>query len=239
MNGSDIEPVVDWLIGRGLAGTSEQELIEGFCERLDMAGFDLLRGSIGSDLLHPVHTARSFVWRRGEGVRQENHSDLMDISNREEWEKSPFFYMLNNDVRTLRQKLDASLEPDRFPLFQQLRDEGGTEYAATLVQYGETASFGDVRGILCSLTTSRPNGFDKGQIDAAHKLARMFAWAYKTISTVTTGRVLMDTYLGRIAGDRVLRGEIRRGKAEPVRTVLWNSDLRGFTRLADSIRATP
>ena len=47
-------------------------------------------------------------------------------------------------------------------------------------------------------------------------------------------RTLMETYLGRDAGQRVLSGQIVRGVAERIDAVVWFSDLRGFTRIADT-----
>lgn len=44
----------------------------------------------------------------------------------------------------------------------------------------------------------------------------------------------MEVYLGRDAGQRVLRGGILRGVTERIHAVLWFSDLRGFTGIADS-----
>ena len=45
---------------------------------------------------------------------------------------------------------------------------------------------------------------------------------------------LMETYLGRDAGQRVLGGRIMRGMAEKIDAVVWFSDLRGFTRITDT-----
>jgi adenylate cyclase len=47
-------------------------------------------------------------------------------------------------------------------------------------------------------------------------------------------RTLMETYLGRDAGQRVLSGRIVRGIAEQIDAVIWFSDLRGFTRITDT-----
>ena len=44
---------------------------------------------------------------------------------------------------------------------------------------------------------------------------------------------LMETYLGRDAGRRVLSGRIMRGVTERIDAVIWFSDLRGFTRITD------
>jgi adenylate cyclase len=42
-------------------------------------------------------------------------------------------------------------------------------------------------------------------------------------------RTLMETYLGRDAGQRVLSGRIVRGIAEQIDAVVWFSDLRGLS----------
>src|SRR5690606_20733045 len=46
---------------------------------------------------------------------------------------------------------------------------------------------------------------------------------------------LANAYLGRTAGWRVLAGNIRRGDGERIPAVVWFSDLRGSTRLSDSM----
>ena len=45
---------------------------------------------------------------------------------------------------------------------------------------------------------------------------------------------LVETYLGRDAGRRVMQGRIERGVADRIKTVLWFSDLHGYTRISDS-----
>jgi class 3 adenylate cyclase len=59
--------------------------------------------------------------------------------------------------------------------------------------------------------------------------------AYKSLSTTQQADTLVATYLGRDAGERVLAGNIQRGVADRISAVLWLSDLRGFTRIADSV----
>jgi adenylate cyclase len=45
---------------------------------------------------------------------------------------------------------------------------------------------------------------------------------------------LVETYLGHDAGRRVPQGRIARGVADRIKTVLWFSDLRNYTRISDS-----
>ena len=63
------------------------------------------------------------------------------------------------------------------------------------------------------------------------------ALAVKCVSLARIAGTLVETYLGRDAGRRVLNGLIRRGVAEQISAVLWYSDLREFTRITD--RAEP
>ena len=49
-----------------------------------------------------------------------------------------------------------------------------------------------------------------------------------------SSRALATTYLGADAAARVLEGNVVRGRAETIRTVVWFSDLVGFTRIADT-----
>ena len=60
------------------------------------------------------------------------------------------------------------------------------------------------------------------------------ALALKCRSLARIAATLVETYLGRDAGRRVLGGRIMRGVAERIGAVLWYSDLRGYTRISDS-----
>jgi adenylate cyclase len=46
---------------------------------------------------------------------------------------------------------------------------------------------------------------------------------------------ILDAYLGRQAGEKVLQGRIRRGDAERIHAVIWFCDLRDSTPLADAM----
>ena len=58
--------------------------------------------------------------------------------------------------------------------------------------------------------------------------------AVKSASLGRIAETLVETYLGRDAGRRVLSGRIARGVSERIETVLWFSDLHNYTRISDS-----
>lgn len=224
--------LTDWLIAASLGDADEQMLLDGYCERLNAAGFGLVRAYMASEVLHPLHEASGFVWREC-GSAREDYS-FMTKESEANWQKSPFFHVLENDLPRLRLRLDDSLEAGRFPLLHQLRAEGASDYLALACSFGQNASLGGFSGVISSWTTALPGGFTAEQLDLLERCKRPLALAFKAISTVDTGRTLMRTYLGQDAGARVVAGEIRRGEATAIDAVLWYSDLRGFTRLADT-----
>ena len=82
--------------------------------------------------------------------------------------------------------------------------------------------------------TARAEGFADEQIAALLRALPTLALAVKAAAVARMTGTLMETYLGRDAGQRVLSGRIMRGVADRIDAVIWFSDLRGFTRITDS-----
>ena len=57
------------------------------------------------------------------------------------------------------------------------------------------------------------------------------------VSLRRTASMLLDTYVGNRAGERILGGQIRRGHTDTMHAAIWLSDLRGFTALSDRLPA--
>src|SRR5437763_1355410 len=54
--------ITAWLMQAGLAGESENAIVDGFCERCVAAGLPVGRAHVFIDTLHPVHEGRLFRW---------------------------------------------------------------------------------------------------------------------------------------------------------------------------------
>ena len=50
-----------------------------------------------------------------------------------------------------------------------------------------------------------------------------------------TAKTLLDTYLGKLTGHRVLEGHIKRGDGENIHAVIWFCDLRNSTPLSETM----
>src|SRR3546814_5839938 len=97
MNDSDSERISAWLVERGLSGTSETELLHGFCERCFAAGLELARAVVIIDTLHPTYEGRAFRWRN-DGVEESSFVEFgrtgRDQQVEDNWRNSTFYQLL-------------------------------------------------------------------------------------------------------------------------------------------------
>ena len=85
------------------------------------------------------------------------------------------------------------------------------------------------------VATDGPDGFDETHITIMERSLPFLALAIRDVSVGRIAETLVETYLGRDAGRRVLGGYIERGVTERMSAVLWFSDLQGFTRITDTV----
>jgi adenylate cyclase len=93
---------------------------------------------------------------------------------------------------------------------------------------------GEMDCVYSSWTTDRADGFGDGDLAALQRLMPFLGLAVKSASLRRIAETLVETYLGRDAGRRVLRGGMARGVADRIDAVLWFSDLHNYTRISDT-----
>jgi adenylate cyclase len=242
MNEAFFAEVSAWLTQAALAGTSEPDIVSGFCERCVAAGLPLARALMFIDTLHPVHEGRLFRWGYGptESPLLEYGrtsatlaSEPLDVEQAERWRSSPHYKMVQTGDSFLRRRLNAAAK-DEFPVLSDLLAAGMSDYVAIISRFAPEGVIGEMDGVYSSWATAVPDGFSDGQIAALKRIAPYLALAIKSVSLARMTGTLMQTYLGRDAGQRVLGGRIVRGIAERIDAVVWFSDLRGFTRITDT-----
>jgi adenylate cyclase len=224
-----------WLTEAGLAGKSETVLLDGFCRRALDAGLPIARAIIVIDTLHPVHEGRAFYWRRGAGQAQielVEYGPTGEGEAAEKWHRSVLFHLLQTGGSLFRVRFHAGETAD-FPTIARMRDEGMSDVAAMITRFARSGAIGEMDCLYSYWATDHPHGFDDAHVQAIADLMPMLALAVKCASLARIAATLVETYLGRDAGRRVLNGVIRRGVADRISAVLWFSDLRGFTRISE------
>jgi len=239
MNESDINALTAWLAKAGLSGEPEDSLVSGFCDRAVAAGLPIGRAQVFIDTLHPVYEGRLVRWGYAPSrpVVQEygrtgsaTDASAGDIAR---WRASPFFYMLQSGENMLHCRVTEKSEPD-FPVFKDYRTDGMTDYIAIINRFAPENTIGEMDCIYSSWLTSRPEGFTDAHVAALKRVVPTLALAFKAAALARMTGTLMETYLGRDAGRRVLSGRIMRGVTERIDAAIWFSDLRGFTRITDT-----
>ncbi len=223
-----------WIVRAALDGADAPSILAGACERLVAAGVPLVRAALAGDMLDPSFDSVGVRWKRGQGAALEQFLRTPDAALDDEWLRSPWHVLVEGPADRLRRRLGTSYVAGEFPVLDEFHRSGATDYAAIIVRLGEGMWLGDTRGVLTSWLTDAPGGFDDAAIEfvaaTLPPLATMFLWR----SMQRSARALMTTYLGTDAAQRVLAGNVVRGRAECIRAVVWYSDLVGFTRIADA-----
>jgi adenylate cyclase len=234
MNDAQYTELAAWIAQAGLAGRSETTTLTGFCERAVTFGLPLARANVVIDTLHPIYQGRAFTWTRDQHEATLSEYGRSDEGEAEErWRRSPFYVLEESGEALLQCRVNVETEAE-FPIFSELRDAGVVEYVAMANRFASEGIIGDMDCVYSSWATGEPQGFKPADVTALNRLMPLFALAMKSASLARVARTLVETYLGRDAGRRVLEGRIQRGGADRIEAVLWFSDLRSYTRISDA-----
>ncbi len=227
--------ITDWLVDQSLGEPDIVELFEGVCKRLHAIGIPVNRAMLMWSTLHPLFRAESVLWQQGKPAELGQFLHQDDIS--EQWLRSPMHHMLSEDITVLRRQLTGPGALLDFGITQDLQEQGYTDYLimSTDLFSRSTLSNSDRRGIFVTWASNRPGGFVDEDLSALQRIQRRLAIACKTVIQSRISRNIAEAYLGRETGRRVLSGSIRLGDGEQTRALVWYSDLRSSTRLAESM----
>ena len=117
-------------------------------------------------------------------------------------------------------------------MLAQLRRDGLTDYLALPLLFMS----GEVHSV--TYATDAPGGFSDDELAALRAVSRPLARVAEILALRRTAVALLSAYVGRDAGERILRGQVQRGDTESIRAVIWFSDLRGFTSMSGAAPPT-
>ncbi|WP_158815442.1 adenylate/guanylate cyclase domain-containing protein [Methylocapsa sp. S129] len=234
MREAEIAALAAWIAEAGLAGRAETDMVAGFCDRLAALGLPLVRVTVFNDTLHPVYEGRAFRWDREKAeATLAEYGRSTEGEAAERWLSSPFYRLVTSGESMLRRRIDAEGE-NEFPMFREHRAAGITDFVAIVNRFGADGAIGEMDCVYSAWTTDRASGFEDREIAILQRLMPFLGLAVKSASLGRIAATLVETYLGRDAGRRVLSGRIARGVVDRIEAVLWFSDLRNYTRIADT-----
>jgi len=222
-----VNPLMEWLLTEAWDAHSTADLIDKFNTCLVDNGIPIYRFRLIMQTLHPQLFARAFGWTRGETEVVEFDAEG-GVVETEAYQNSPFAAIMDGNPG-IRRRLDIPDPQLDYPVLAELRDDGITDYVAM------PFTFSDGQINVFSIITDRPGGFsvtDLGYIyDIIPLLSRLVEMHYVRRTAVT----LLDTYLGKQTGKRVLDGKIKRGDGDDLYSVIWFCDLRNSTALSETM----
>ena len=224
---ANTNPLLPWLLNDAPGLTSTKALTESFAHALQAAGIPLWRLAVIIRTLHPQVLAEALAWsakRQEVEVVRVPYEEMRS----EKFLNSPLVPIFEG-AGGIRRRLDIPDPVLDFGILEELRNDGVTDYVAMPV------NFVDGQINVLTLASDRPGGFSTAELGHVYEILGQLGRLYELHNMRRTAVTLLDTYLGRHAGERVLTGSIKRGDGENIEAVIWFCDLRESTPLARSM----
>ena len=234
MTEAEIAGTASWTAQAGLEGRAETALVEGFCRRAVVGGLPLARAIAIIDTLHPIYEGRAFRWERDKAeTKLEEYGSSAEGELAERWRRSPLYRLWRSGDSLLRVRVtpESIIE---FPTLAELSEGSIVDYVAMVNRFAADGVIGEMDCFYSMWMTDSAAGFSDDDIAALTRLAPFLGLAIKSASLARIAKTLVETYLGRDAGRRVLTGRIQRGVADRIDTVLWFSYLPDYASVADT-----
>lgn len=219
-----IDALHEWMCHGAPPYSDGRTIVTQICERLVAAGVPVSRFALFMLTIHPIIKGRRLSWTQDEGtIIREAGFALFDT---DQYHRNPLPYV-ERTRRSLRRRLVDPDCPHDYNIVDELIEDGYTDYLAQPVIYID----GDVHTM--SWSTRHPEGFDDDAIAALERIRAPLSRLVEIYLLRLNAANIISTYVGRNAGDAVLRGRIKRGDAEELPAVILFADLKGYTELSN------
>lgn len=216
-------PVVDWLLREACLIKSPEALIAGLGNKLVEDGVAVRRMSILIWSLHPMIAGQNCIWER-DGNEVTIRYPSYELLESPIFQDSPFRHVADG-LGGVRQKLDTNPDEFNFPIMEELKAQGVTDYVAMPLP------FSDGRINVLTLACDDPDGFTTANLGLIFECSALISRLFEVFALTSNATTLLETYLGKRTGARVLGGKIRRGDGDVIDAAILFCDLRHSTRL--------
>ena len=218
---------LQWILKESAVYTSRRFLARDLGRLMVARGYPLMRMTYFITTLHPQATGTSIVWYRD--VDEPRQMRVMrGMQQTTAYKQSPL-PLIFQGAQGIRRRLDMPGEQNDFPILDDLREEGATDYVAMPLVFSD----GNIN--FTTWTADRPGGFNTEELREIWEFMPALSLRMEVLERRDLTRQLLTTYLGRNTGERILAGEIVRGVAEGIRAAVWYTDIRDFTTLSDRL----
>ena len=224
--GTKPNPLVEWVLSEAWEATTSRELTHRFVSRLNECGMNVMQMTVAIRTLHPLLAAIAYRWKKSE-PEVSKFDASHDIFGSDAFKNSPFQPIFDG-VGGVRRKIEPVGE-NEYSILDDLSADGATDYVAMPMRFSD----GQINAI--TIATDIESGFSTESLGHIHEILPILSRLYEVQAKERSAATLMHTFMGKHTGERVLNGQIRRGDGEDMHAVIWFSDLRNSTPLAESM----
>ncbi len=220
------QQVIDWIFTEGRHLRDSNRFVHEFAQQLVAANAPVERLMVSMRTLHPQLIATSETWHVDTNATRHIET-IHEIRITDRYIGSPM-QAIYEGMKPVRQRLDK-LPEDAHAAFTELAEEHFTDYLGLPIMIAD-----DPAGVFI-VATRRAHGYCEQDVRQLETLRDYVTPLLEAHALRQLSRSLMDTYVGKRTGAKVLAGMIKRGDAEVIDAALWFSDLRDFTHLSETL----
>ncbi|HEX4768274.1 MAG TPA: adenylate/guanylate cyclase domain-containing protein [Lichenihabitans sp.] len=217
--------ILDWLVGETRGERFLDNILVACCERLRQAGVPVGRATLHLRTDHPQWLGARILWRTGMADAEIRPTDY-GVIDTDQFRVSPISAILAG-ADAIRERLDGSDDGDAYPVLDDLRRDGLTDYVVWPLDH----TLGKRHVI--SFAADRPGGFSDEDLSLLADLLPALALVTEIRLKNRLARTLLETYVGPHASEHILSGSTRRGSGVTVGAAILICDLRGFTAISE------
>ncbi len=220
-------PMIDWLLREAAFIRTPEALTKALGEKLLEHGIQVSRISVLIWSLHPLIAGKNYLWTQG-ADEVVTRAPTYEIHDHPGFVNSPLRHV-SDGLGGIRQRLGSDYGENSFPIMEDLRAQGATDYVAMPLP------FSDGRTNVLTVTGDHPDGFSTANLGLIFECITVISRFYEVFTQRENAQSLLETYVGKRTGARVLGGEIRRGDGDEIDAAIMFCDLRHSTRLEEQL----
>ncbi|SDC73293.1 DUF427 domain-containing protein [Ruegeria marina] len=224
-------PLVDWLLRGASHIRSPEAFTMALAEKMLEQGIPVSRIGVMVWSLHPLIAGKHYIWEKDK-TEISTYAPTYEVHDSPAYQNSPLRHV-SNGLGGVRQRLTVTNPENSFPIMEDLRARGATDYVAMPLP------FSDGRTNVLTLTCDQPDGFSTANLGLVFECVAVIGRYYEVFMQHENARSLLETYVGKRTGARVLGGDIRRGDGDEIDAAIMFCDLRGSTRLESELGRAP
>ena len=196
-------------------------------QELRERGFQINRFSLGVETLHPVRSGTQLIMI--DGAFEERSNATRAIVTTDSYLQSPT-YVVDQTLKPFRWRRGETTQS--MGLLEAVQADGFTDYIIFPMPFLDAS-----RTATLSFATQSPEGYSDQDISDLEQAVALISPYAERIGLREISVNLLDTYVGRQSGERVMAGEIDRGVATEIEAAVLMTDMRGFTRFTNDADA--